>query len=58
MVKLNARDDFDRDDGCHYHVDYEAKRRPPTGVGDVLSAVLPEILSAVSKQAEEMTMAL
>ena len=51
MVELDAGDDFDGDDGCRCDVDDKAKRRPPTGVGDVVRAVLPEILCAVSEQA-------
>jgi hypothetical protein len=50
MVELNVRDDFDGDDDCHCHVDDKAERRPPSGVGDVVSAVLPEIPRAVSEQ--------
>ena len=51
MVELNVLDDFQGDDGCHCNVEYKAKRRPPIGIGDLLSAMVPEILSTVSKQA-------
>jgi hypothetical protein len=47
-VEFNAGNDFDGDDRCGCDVDDKAKRRPPTGVGDIVSAVLPEILRAVT----------
>ena len=63
MVELNARDDFDGDDGCRCDVDDKAKRRPPTGVGDVVSGCCQRSFApcpsspATSSQGEPVTAA-
>jgi hypothetical protein len=50
-VDVHARDYFDDDDRRGHPVNDQAERRPPTGVGNELAAVLPEILEAVTRQA-------
>ena len=50
---MNAGDDLDGDDRRDHEVDHEAERRPPPCVGHELGAVLPEVLQAVTGEADD-----
>src|SRR6185369_5113093 len=53
VVKVNAGDDLDGDYRRDYEVDHEAERRPPLRIGHEVSAVLPEILQAMTGEADD-----
>jgi hypothetical protein len=53
VVEVSAGDDLDGDDGSGDPVDDEAERRPPPGVRDELTAVLPEVLEPVPYEADD-----
>jgi predicted MFS family arabinose efflux permease len=53
VVKVNAGGDLDGDDCRDHEVDHEAERRPPLRVGHELSAVLPEVLQAMTGEADD-----
>jgi hypothetical protein len=50
-VEVNTRDDLDGDDRGGDPVNYEAERRPPPGVRNKLTSVLPKILEPVAHKA-------
>ena len=48
IVELNTRHDLDGNDRGGDPVDDEAKRRPPPGVRNEMTSVLPEILEPMT----------
>jgi hypothetical protein len=53
MVEVHAGHNFDSDDRRRHPVDDEAERRPPTRVGDELTAVLPQVLQPMAGEADD-----
>jgi len=49
-MKVDSDDYETADDGGGYPINYEAKRRPPPGVYNVLMAVLPKVLEPMPEQ--------
>src|SRR4029453_465235 len=52
-VEVHAGDNLDGDYCRDHEVDHEAERRPPLRVGHELSAVLPEVLQAMTGEADD-----
>jgi hypothetical protein len=52
-VEVNAGDDLDGDYCRDHEVDRATERRPPLRVGHELSAVLPEVLRAMTGEADD-----
>jgi hypothetical protein len=50
---MNSGDDLDDDDRRDHEVDHQAERRPPLRVGHEPSAVLPEVLQAMTGEADD-----
>ena len=48
-MELDAGEDQDGDGAGYDPVDGRAERRPPTGAGDELGPVLPQVLAAVAE---------
>jgi hypothetical protein len=53
VVEVHAGHDLDGDDRRRHPVDDEAERRPPTRVGDELTAVLPQVLEPMAGEADD-----
>jgi hypothetical protein len=53
VVEVNPGDDLDDDDRRDHEVDHQAERRPPLRIGHEVSAVLPEVLQAMTGEADD-----
>jgi hypothetical protein len=52
VVEVDADADQHDEDGGGDPVDDQAERRPPAGVGDIVAAVLPEVLESMAGEAQ------
>ncbi len=52
-MELNPRHDLDSNDRRGDEVNDKAERRPPSGVRDEVTPMLPEILEPVSYQSDD-----
>ena len=49
-MKVDSDDYENGEDGSHYPIHYEAERRPPPGICNVLMAMLPKVLDPLAEQ--------